>query len=251
MGMIFHKMFACKICLSASSRVCIHVFILNSIRHFLTSKPFFNFIRIWIIVVRRHLIGSLSPNRELSHSLMDAITTFVSRCASTLKFDFLWDKTAKTTSSNVRVTIVYFVIYRESYTFIFSFKIEIYSYIWKLKYTMPPSWCVFRSKNYVKRPSCHFTWWYSYYISFWWVKIKCFNVLFVWSVDNNSYVRNYCKFHLSLMTGTCTGRCLLSYKLVVSGLFKTNDWLRNDHMFIEIKEYIHYWWTKHLTWSQT
>lgn len=117
-----------------------------SIRHFLTSKPFFNFIRIWIIVVRRHLIGSLSPNRELSHSLMDAITTFVSRCASTLKFDFLWDKTAKTTSSNVRVTIVYFVIYRESYTFIFSFKIDIYSYIWKLKYTMPPSWCVFRSK---------------------------------------------------------------------------------------------------------
>lgn len=65
---------------------------------------------------------------------MDAITTFVSRCASTLKFDFLWDKTAKTTSSNVRVTIVYFVIYRESYTFIFSFKIDIYSYIWKLKY---------------------------------------------------------------------------------------------------------------------
>lgn len=122
MGMIFHKMFACMICLSASSRVCIHVFILNSIRHFLTSKPFFNFIRIWIIVVRRHLIGSLSPNRELSHSLMDAITTFVSRCASTLKFDFLWDKTAKTTSSNVRVTIVYFVIYRESYTFIFFFQ---------------------------------------------------------------------------------------------------------------------------------
>lgn len=197
------------------------------------------------------MIGSLSPNRELSHSLMDAITTFVSRCASTLKFDFLWDKTAKTTSSNVRVTIVYFVIYRESYTFIFSFKIEIYSYIWKLKYTMPPSWCVFRSKNYVKRPSCHFTWWYSYYISFWWVKIKCFKVLFVWSVDNNSYVRNYCKFHLSLMTGTCTGWCLLSYKLVVSGLFKTNDWLRNDHMFIEIKEYIHYWWTKHLAWSQS
>lgn len=57
---------------------------------------------------------------------------------------------------------------------------------------------------------------------------------------NNSYVRNYCKFHLSLMTGTCTDWCLLSYKLVVSGLFKTNDWLRNDHMFIEIKEYIHY-----------
>lgn len=230
MGMIFHKMFACKICLSASSRVCI--FILNSIRHFLTSYPFFNFIRIWIIVVRRHLIGSLSPNRELSHSLMDAITTFVSRCASTLKFDFLWDKTAKTTSSNVRVTIVYFVIYRESYNFIFSFKIDIYSFIWKLKYTMPPSWCVFRSKNYVKRPSCHITWWYSYYISFRWVKIKCFNVLFVWSVDNNSYVRNYCKFHLSLMTGTCTGWCLLSYKLVVSGLF--------------VKEWSHVYWDQRI-----
>ncbi|XP_061179583.1 cyclin-dependent kinase-like 5 isoform X2 [Saccostrea echinata] len=32
---------------------------------------------------------------------MDAITTFVSRCASTLKFDFLWDRAAKTTNSNM------------------------------------------------------------------------------------------------------------------------------------------------------
>lgn len=225
--------------------ICIY-FKFNKV--FLIFKFFFNFIWIWIIVVRRYLIGFFLFNCELFYFLMDVIIMFVLRCVSMLKFDFLWDKMVKMISSNVRVIIVYFVIYCELYIFIFFFKIDIYLYIWKLKYIMLLFWCVFWFKNYVKWLSCYFIWWYSYYILFWWVKIKCFNVLFVWFVDNNFYVRNYCKFYLLLMIGMCIGWCLLFYKLVVLGLFKINDWLRNDYMFIEIKEYIYYWWIKYLIW---